>query len=90
MAENDQKDQERTEPATPKRLAEARKKGQIARSKELNMAAIMIAGSAFLYVGGPKLGQFFVDLMTSRLSFDALSLRNPDTMISGLDRKSVV
>ncbi len=84
MAENDQQDQERTEPATPKRLLEARKKGQIARSKELNMAAIMIAGSAFLYVGGPGLGQFFVDLVTSRLSFDAMSLRNPDTMITAL------
>ena len=84
MADNEQPLQERTEPATPKRLEDARKKGQVARSKELNMAAIMIAGSAFLYVGGPKLGEFFVDLMSSRLQFDAVSLRNPDTMMAGL------
>ncbi len=81
MADNDQQFQEKTEQATPKRLEEARKKGQIARSKELNMAAIMIAGAAFLAIGGPGLGEFFVDLLTSRLSFDALWLRNPDMMM---------
>ena len=84
MAENDQQFQERTEQATPKRLEEARKKGQIARSRELNMAAVMIAGSAFLFAGGPQLGTFFIDLMRSRLSFDASWLRHPDSMMAGL------
>ncbi len=83
MADNDQQFQEKTEPATPKRLEDARKKGQIARSKELNMAAVMIVGSASLFVGGPRIGQFFVDLLTSRLRFDATWLRNPDSMTIG-------
>lgn len=81
MADNDQQLQERTEQATPKRLADAHKKGQTARSKELNMAAIMIAGSAFFFVGGPQLGQFFVDLMTRGLSFNRVWLRSPDMMM---------
>lgn len=84
MAENEQQFQEKTEQATPKRLEEARKKGQVARSRELNMAAIMIAGSAFLFVAGPQLGEFFIDLMKSRLSFDAGALRSTDTMAAGL------
>jgi flagellar biosynthetic protein FlhB len=84
MADNDQQFQEKTEQATPKRLEDARKKGQIARSKELNMAFIMITGSAFLYVGGSQLGQFFIDLMKSRLSFDTAWLRNPEMMMVGL------
>lgn len=83
MADNDTELQERTEQATPKRLEEARKKGQIARSKELNMAAIMIAGSGTLFIGGPQLGEFFVNLLKSRLRFDAGSLQNPDTMMTG-------
>ncbi|MGK2942241.1 MAG: EscU/YscU/HrcU family type III secretion system export apparatus switch protein [Immundisolibacter sp.] len=36
--------QERTEKATPKRLEDSRKKGQVARSKELNSAALVLFG----------------------------------------------
>lgn len=89
MAENDQQFQERTEQATPKRLEEARKKGQIARSKELNMAAIMIAGSTALFAGGQRLGEFFVDMMSRRLTFDAAWLRHPDYMILGLEQAAL-
>ena len=35
--------QERTERATPKRLKEAREKGQIPRSRELNTVGVMLA-----------------------------------------------
>ena len=44
--------QERTEQATPKRLREAREKGQVPRSKELNsMALLMAAAGGFLLMG---------------------------------------
>ncbi|MGB5645227.1 MAG: flagellar biosynthesis protein FlhB [Gammaproteobacteria bacterium] len=44
--------QERTEQATPKRLREAREKGQVPRSKELNsMALLMAAAGGFLLLG---------------------------------------
>jgi flagellar biosynthesis protein FlhB len=56
MAENDA--QERTEQATPKRLEEARRKGQIPRSRELSAAAVTLVGGAALYLlGGQITGQ---------------------------------
>lgn len=38
----------KTEPATPRRREEARKKGQVARSQEINTAVVLLAISAFL------------------------------------------
>ena len=56
MAENDA--QERTEQATPKRLEEARKKGQIPRSRYLSTAAVTLVGGGALYLlGGTITGQ---------------------------------
>ena len=50
MAQND--GQERTEEATPKRLREAREKGQVARSRELTTMAMLLAGAgALLFMG---------------------------------------
>ena len=51
MAEKD--GQERTEEPTEKKKRESRQKGQVARSRELNSAALMIVGGlAFLGMGG--------------------------------------
>ena len=44
--------QERTEKATPKRKQEARKKGQVAQSKEISSAIILMVCMAFFYFGG--------------------------------------
>jgi flagellar biosynthetic protein FlhB len=61
-------DQERTEQATPKRLEEARKKGQVPRSTELSMAAVCIAAAAAIYwLGRMATGQF-ADFMHDALS----------------------
>ena len=46
MAEEQQ--QERTEQPTPKRLEDARKKGDVPRSRELTMTVVMITGAAAL------------------------------------------
>jgi flagellar biosynthetic protein FlhB len=48
MADID-KDQERTEQASPRRREEARKQGQVARSPEVPSAAILLACSVFFY-----------------------------------------
>ncbi len=45
-------DQERTEDATPKRLNEARERGQVPRSRELNTVAMLLATSVGLMVLG--------------------------------------
>ena len=52
MAE-EQTGQERTEQPTERRLQEARKKGQVPRSKELNtMLSLILASLALLVLGG--------------------------------------
>jgi flagellar biosynthetic protein FlhB len=47
--------QEKTEPATQRRREEARKKGQVARSVELNSFAVLFAGALFLFFAAPSL-----------------------------------
>lgn len=50
MAED--KDQERSEPATPKKREEARKKGQVAKSREIpSVLVLLTALSVFYFVG---------------------------------------
>jgi flagellar biosynthetic protein FlhB len=60
--------QERTERATPKRLEEARKKGQVPRSMELSMAAVCIAAAVAIYSLGRGAATRFADLMREGLS----------------------
>jgi len=61
MAEN-QDGQEKSQEPSAKRLADARKKGQIARSKELNTMAITILGVSSLMLLGSHFGSGFHDL----------------------------
>lgn len=48
--------QEKTEPATPKKRQESRKKGQVAKSMELPAAFIMLGGFALLAMYGHVMG----------------------------------
>ncbi len=45
------KDQEKTEQATPKKREEARKKGQVAKSQEAASVAVLLAGLTFFWFG---------------------------------------
>ncbi|NTW15966.1 MAG: flagellar biosynthesis protein FlhB [Syntrophaceae bacterium] len=54
MAEND-RDQERTEQATPRRREEARKKGQVAKSQEVASVAILLACIIYFYFDSGRL-----------------------------------
>jgi flagellar biosynthetic protein FlhB len=47
--------QDKTEPATPKKREEARKKGQAGKSREIPSVAVLAAGIIFLYFGGRRL-----------------------------------
>jgi flagellar biosynthesis protein FlhB len=60
--------QEKTEQATPKRLEEARKKGQVPRSMELSMAAVCIAASVAIYSMGRGTAGELAELMRGSLS----------------------
>jgi flagellar biosynthesis protein FlhB len=66
MAENDA--QERTEQATPKRLEEARRKGQIPRSRELSAAAVTLVGGAALYLLGAQITGQMAEMMRRGLA----------------------
>jgi flagellar biosynthetic protein FlhB len=72
--------QERTERATPKRLEEARRKGQLARSRELNATAVMLAGSGALLAFGPHLVQEGADLFRATLRLERAALFQPEQM----------
>ncbi len=48
--------QDRTEQPTPKKRAEAREKGQIARSRDLNASLVLLTGLLLLALWGPWMG----------------------------------
>jgi flagellar biosynthetic protein FlhB len=56
-------DQERTEEATPKRLREAREKGQIARSRELTTFSLLFVSGVGIYLMGGEIVQSLLDTM---------------------------
>jgi flagellar biosynthetic protein FlhB len=56
----DERDEERTEPATPRRRQEARERGQVARSADLSSALILLASVlALKFLGRPMMGGLF-------------------------------
>ena len=54
--------QEKTEAATPHRREEARQKGQVARSPELNSFAVVFFGILFLFFAGPAMIRGLLEL----------------------------
>ena len=83
MAE-EQQGQERSEQPTGKRLEEARKKGQVARSRELNMLFVMIASIVFLWGLGGWMISSATELITDSLSPDGELLTNSRLLPSHL------
>lgn len=84
MAENED-GQERSEQATGKRLEDARKKGQIARSKELNTAAVTLVSAGMLLVTGPAMLQRLADIMRSGLSLDRSEIFDPAAPVLAME-----
>lgn len=60
-------DQERTEPATPKRREEARKKGQVAQSREVPSVLVLLSALAVFFFSGFHMFQRLSDLMRAVL-----------------------
>jgi flagellar biosynthetic protein FlhB len=58
---------DKTEAPTPKRIEEARKKGQIAKSQDLSGAVVMLAGLITLGSAGPGIVEHMRDVMTTTL-----------------------
>ncbi len=82
MAEQES-DLERTEPASQRRLDEARDKGNIPRSRELNTFAITMAGAVALLVLGAGFADGLRALMQHWFTFNYASLSDPMRMWRG-------
>ncbi len=59
--------QDRTEEPTPKRQAEAREKGQVARSRELSAALVLITGVGMLFMCASSMGTQSAAIVRSSL-----------------------
>ena len=65
MAEEAQQD--RTEQATPKRREDARKKGDVPRSRELTLTAVMLSGAAAMLLLSKSYGQVLLSVISDGL-----------------------
>src|SRR5476651_2665387 len=79
MAESES-GQDKTEDPTEKRKKDSREKGEIARSKELNTLAIMLAGSGGLLIYGGGLALDLMELMRLNFSLPRDVLLSPGAM----------
>ncbi len=82
----DTRQEDRTEQATPKRLDDARRKGDIPRSRELSMASVLMTGALVLYANGAQVGASMRELMTRALTIDRAALDDPDFLTQALAR----
>jgi len=64
----DESFQERTEKATPKRREKAREEGKVAKSMELNAAAVICLGFTALFLLGPQIAGRMKGMMSYTLS----------------------
>jgi len=83
MAEQD-KNQERTEEATPKRREEAREQGQVAKSRDLASVAILGSCLLYFYFGADSFVHQLLDLMKnsfSHLSHTAVTTDNIQSLL---------
>ena len=60
---DENKDQEKTEEATPKRREETREKGQVAKSRDLTSVAVLGACLVYFYFGGLAMANQLMGLM---------------------------
>ena len=75
MSENS--DQEKTEEPTSKRLEDAHKKGQIARSRELNTFVMLITSAALLLMLGEQMGNSLLAMMRSQFQLSREIIFDP-------------
>nr|AAZ95852.1 FlhB [Aeromonas piscicola] len=76
----DDTDQERTEQPTGKRLQQAREKGQIARSKELGTASVLLAAVFGLLMVKESLAGAMVKILTIGFTLDRDQAFDPNAM----------
>ncbi len=79
MADDDSSE-ERSEDATPRRQEEARKRGQVARSRDLAMTLSLVAGSGSLLMFAPRMMDAVLHIMRENLVVSRAELFEPRTL----------
>lgn len=79
MAENDS-GQDKTEEPTGRRLEQARDKGQIARSKELGTAAVLLAAAVGFSMTGPQLAKSLFRIMEQVFTMERAQIFDTNSM----------
>jgi len=83
MAESED-GQEKTEEPTAKRQDDARKKGDIARSKELNTVVVLMVGSVMLLMTGDRIIKSMWGVMESSFQIERSLIFDPLAMVMSL------
>ncbi|MFA7290608.1 MAG: flagellar biosynthesis protein FlhB [Rhodocyclaceae bacterium] len=79
MAEDS--DLEKTEPASARRLEQAREEGQVPRSRELGAFLILLVAAGSIWMMGGWLAQRVVAMFRRGLTLDEKLVREPDQML---------
>lgn len=77
MAQENEDGQERTEQPTEKRRREAKEKGQIPRSRELNTTLVMLAAAAALMMLGDFMGRGLTDVIERNFRLSRETIFDP-------------
>ena len=80
----DESDVERNYPATPRRLEQARERGQVARSRELATAGIALAAAGGIVALGPALATASADVVRRGLTMDRAAAFSDDRLLRAL------
>ena len=83
MAEN-QDGQEKSQEPTAKRVSDARKKGQVPRSRELNTMAVTLLGLATIIVMTPYFAKSFHTLFEEQFVLERAEIFDPNAMMAHL------
>ena len=85
MAEDKDSSAEKSQEPTPKRLDKAREDGDMARSRELNTLAILLAGSGAMIAFGPYMGDVMGQVMRQNLVLEREHIFDTATMFTNLN-----
>ncbi len=80
---------DKTEEPTGKRLEDARKKGQIARSRELNTLLMLMVSATLLLMLGAQMGRDLLAIMKYNFSLERVVIMDPATTLIFLKRSVV-
>ena len=74
--------QEKTEDPTPKRIREAREKGDVPRSKELATTLVLMAAVFSVIIFGAQLAEHMLGMIESNFVLDRQAIFDPNKMLS--------